>query len=76
MLCSVIILINVKNIPPQIWVFFPQLLKPIGKILQIEEIGSTLTHMNATMLVSFNIGVKIPEVIKFELDGKLFICEI
>ena len=64
--------VEIKNLNVEFWPFIPQILKPLGSILQVEQSRVTLLHPNARVLLALAPEVEFPDNISLDFDGKRF----
>lgn len=55
--------VTVKNVPPLLWAFLPQLLTPLGNAIRIEESKVILLHMDLRALILLLLGMEISKII-------------
>ena len=67
---------EIKNLNVEFWSFIPQILKPLGSVLQIEQSRVTILHLNARVLVALAPEVDFPDKISLEFDGESFCWDI
>ena len=68
--------ILVKNLPPFLWRFLPQLLENLGKIIRMDEIVRLVPHMDARVLILLLLGKEIPSEININVLNEDFVCPI
>ena len=60
----------------EFWPFIPQILKPLGSVLQVEKSRVTLPHLNARVLLALAPEVNFPDNISVDLEGERICWEI
>lgn len=50
----------IKNILPFLWKFIPQIVKPFGKFIRMDESPHLVLHLDANVLISILPGVNLP----------------
>lgn len=68
--------ILVKQLPPFLWRFLPQMLEPLGKVIRMDDSVQLVPHMDARILISLNPGLEIPSVINICILEDNFSCPI
>lgn len=68
--------ILVKNVPPFLWKFLPQLMEPLGKTIRMDDSVRLVPHMDARMLISLLPGIEVPENISVNILNESFVCPL
>ena len=68
--------ILVKNVPPFLWRFLPQLLEPLGKTIRMDDTVRLVPHMDARVLISLLPGKEIPPEITVNVLNECFVCPV
>ncbi|XP_059064486.1 uncharacterized protein LOC131856648 [Cryptomeria japonica] len=66
----------VKNVPPFLWHFLPQLMEPLGKTIRMDESARLVPNMDARLLISLLPGKEIPESIVVDIANESFTCPL
>lgn len=68
--------LEIKNVPIKFWAFLPQILKPLGNILQIEDSRVTLPHLNARFFIALNSEAQILGKIYLNFEDEVIFWDI
>lgn len=68
--------VEIKNLNVEFCSFIPQILKPLGFVLQIEQSYVTLPHLNARVLVALAPEVDFLDKISLDFHGESFYWDI
>lgn len=61
---------------PFLWSILLKLVEPLGNVLQMDAMESLLPHMNARMLIAFELRNELLDDIKIELQDEILTCPI
>lgn len=65
-----------KDVPPFLWRFLPQIMAPFGKMVRVDETARLVPNLDARMLVSIKPGIDIPPSLNLDINGDTFVCPI
>lgn len=68
--------LQIKNLPPLLWKFIPQIVEPIGRVIRIDNSPNLIPHLDAKVLVSINPGHDVPRFIDIKIDEEPISCLI
>lgn len=65
-----------KDVPPFLWHFLPQLMEPFGKMIRIDKTTRLVPNLDARMLVSIKPGIDIPPSLTVNVNEETFVFPI
>ena len=68
--------ILIKQIPPFLWRFIPQLVEPLGKFLRMDDSARLVPHLDARVLIALKPGQDLPKEINISIVNEKVSCPV
>ena len=66
----------IKNIPPFLWKFIPQLVEPLGRFLRMDNSSRLVPHLDARILLALKPGNDIPKEVTICIMDEVISCPV
>lgn len=65
-----------KNVPPLLWRFLPQIIKLVGKFVRMDDSNRLIPHLDTRILVSIKQGIDIPDTLNLTIENEVYPCPL